>query len=812
MITTRHVLSDHWTLRLASGNTPVELPEQIAATVPGCVHTDLMAAGLIPDPFLDDNERLLAWIGVCDWEYSTTFQVTENDHTSSALIFNGLDTVATILLDGVVIAEVENMHRSYRIDVTDLLAPGSHSLTVAFRSPIRYADQMSRERGYRPHVNHHPYNAIRKMAANMGWDWGIDTSTSGIWKPIILEHSTHRLDTIRPVTGVDGETGSVTAHITATTGGDAVIRVTLGDTVVAQPAVSGENTVAVSVDYPDLWWPSGRGDQALYDLTVDLMVGDQVVDSWSRRIGFRTAYVEFPQSKDSTGFEFVINGQPMYVRGVNWIPNDAFVTRITRDSLRQRLQQAKDANVNLIRVWGGGIYESDDFYQLCDELGLMVWQDFLFACAAYAEEDPLRSEVIQEATDNIIRLMPHPSLVLWNGNNENLWGFEEWRWETRLQGKTWGAGYYHDILPSLLADLDPSRPYTPGSPYSPTPGYRHNDPNHGSVHIWDLWNEKDYPHYRDYHPRFVAEFGWQGPPSWSTLTGSLSDDPLTPESPGMLVHQKAMSGNDKLTDGLVAHFDLPDDMASWHWAMQLNQAHAMWTGLTHMRSEYPRCMGSVVWQLNDCWPVTSWAAIDYHGVPKPLYWALQQSYSDVLWLIVPSPDGYEVVIINDRYAELSDTVTVSLTAFDGSVLEAVTYDILVQPFGVGRFSVPKPLTMPADVTSTYLAARGSHGRALWFFVEYKDSALRPPILTTEVAADGSIALVTVTSSHLVRDLTIQADRIHPDARVDGGLITLEAGQSHTFRLTCPHPVSVDDIAAPMVLVSANDLVGGHRAI
>jgi len=812
MITTRHTLGDNWTLRLASGSAPIALPEQIPATVPGCVHTDLMAAGLIADPFLDDNERLLAWIGVCDWEYSTTFEVAENSHTSSALIFDGLDTVATIALDGAVIGEVANMHRSYRIDVTDVLAPGLHTLTIGFRSPIKYADQMSLEWGYRPHVNHHPYNAIRKMAANMGWDWGIDTSTSGIWKPIVLEHSTHRLDTIRPVISVEGTTGVVAAHIAAITDGDASLRVTLGDVVVEQSALPGDNTVTISLDTPRLWWPSGRGEQELYDLTVELIVGDSVVDSWTRRIGFRSVSVEFPQTENSTGFEFVINGQPTFIRGVNWIPNDAFVTRITRKSLRERLQQAKDANVNLIRVWGGGIYESDDFYELCDELGLMVWQDFLFACAAYAEEEPLRSEVIHEATDNIIRLMPHPSLVLWNGNNENLWGFEEWRWESRLQEKTWGAGYYHDILPGLVAELDPGRPYTPGSPYSPIPGVLHNDPDHGSVHIWDLWNDKDYPHYRDYHPRFVAEFGWQGPPSWSTLTGWISDDPLTPESPGMLVHQKAMSGNDKLTDGLVAHFDLPDDMAMWHWAMQLNQAHAVWTGLTHMRSEYPRCMGSVVWQLNDCWPVTSWAAIDYPGVPKPLYWALQDSYRDVVWLIVPRGDGYEVVIINDKDAQLTDTVVVALTSFDGSVLDSVIHDVQVEPFGITRFDVPRSLTAPKDPAATYLAARGEHGRALWFFAEFKDSALRPPALSTEVSADGQATVVTVTSAHLVRDLTLQVDRIHPEARVDSGLITLEAGQSHTFTVTGPHPLRLEDIATPMVLVSANDLVGGNRDI
>ena len=303
---------------------------------------------------------------------------------------------------------------------------------------------------------------------------------------------------------------------------------------------------------------------------------------------------------------------PVFVKGANWIPDDAFPSRIDRDRYARRLDQAVAANLNLIRVWGGGIYESDDFYELCDERGLLTWQDFLFACAAYAEEEPLRGEVEAEARENIVRLAHHPSLVLFTGNNENLWGREDWGWELALDGKTWGAYYYYELFPALISELAPHVPYAPGSPFSPG-GQHPNDEQHGTMHIWDLWNEKDWPHYRDYRPRFVSEFGWQGPPTWSTLTRSISDDPLTPESPGMIVHQKAIEGNVKLTNGLLPHYRLPEDMETWHWAMQLNQANAITAALEHFRSHMPHTMGAVVWQLNDCWPVTSWAAIDGDG-------------------------------------------------------------------------------------------------------------------------------------------------------------------------------------------------------
>ena len=795
----------HWKLNLENGKSPIAIPRDLPVTVPSCVHTDLQAQGIIPDPFLDDNERLLAWIGYCDWTYSTQFDAPAADKT--LLVFEGLDTVAEVILNNQIIAAVKNMHRSYRFEVSNLLTPTGNQLVVRFKSPIKYADEMSLKLGYRPHVNHHPYNSIRKMAANFGWDWGIDTSTSGIWKPVYLQTYSQRIASVSPVTSVNGSTGAVDLTIEIDSVGQSEIaaKISLGGEVTEQRVQAGENKLKLSIPAVQTWAPNGSGEPNLYALRIDLLSGSEVVDQWEAKIGFRNLKLEFPKDSDSTGFQFVLDGKPIFIRGVNWIPNHAFVHTISRESLFERLLQAKNANINLIRVWGGGLYESDDFYDICDELGLLVWQDFLFACAAYSEEDQLALEVEAEARENIQRIMRHPSLALWNGNNENLWGHQEWKWQERLQGKTWGAGYYFDLLPRLVSKLDPGRPYTPGSPYSPVENKRHNDPRHGSVHIWDLWNEKDYPNYRNYDPRFVAEFGWQAPPSWSTMTAAIHDDPLTPESPGMIIHQKAMLGNDKLTDGLVSHFELPNNMDQWHWSMQLNQANAISTALRHFRARTPSCMGAIVWQLNDCWPVTSWAAIDFAGVEKPVYHSIAQAYEPVLLTFNSFAGKTSLHVINNSSAAVNASVKLARKKFSGAEEFAETHSVSVEPGQNHEIELGAKLLAVADPSNEYLLAEMNGQKTFWFFEEYKNSKLERPALDIEVTGEIGSQIVSISSRNLVRDLTLLVDKIDPGARISGGMVTLEAGDSFEFEVSGPAQIQLHDLTYSVVR-SANELV------
>ncbi|TDT74655.1 beta-mannosidase [Arthrobacter sp. AG258] len=813
----RRSLSTGWNVRVVDGPAPREFTGlSIPTTVPGSVHTDLLAAGLIPDPYLDDNERLLAWIGQCDWEYSLDFPWHRTDKTVTELVFQGLDTVATISLNGVLLDETRNMHRSYSYDVRALLSEGINTLKVTFRSAIKYADQASLDLGYRPHVNHHPYNAIRKMACSFGWDWGIDTSTAGIWKDVYLqEWSTARIQAVRPVLDVQGTTGTATVFVQldGEAGQEVQVQARLSDQTLTAQATTGTGEVKLEFAVGNVrkWAPHTHGEAHLYELHVELLVGEEAADAWSSRVGFRTVEVRTPKDEHGTAMFFEVNGERVFVRGVNWIPDDAFPHRVTRERLRERLTQAKKANINLIRIWGGGIYESDDFYELCDELGLMVWQDFLFACAAYSEEEPLRGEVEAEARGNILRLMTHPSLALWNGNNENIWGYADWKWQTRLQGKSWGAGYYYDLLPSLVSELDPGRPYTPGSPFSPDPEDAPNDPSHGSMHIWDLWNEKDYPHYRDYSPRFVAEFGWQAPPNWSTLTGSLSDAPLTPESPGMIVHQKAMLGNDKLNDGLVNHFELPNNMTDWHWAMQLNQANAIKTGLEHMRHLSPHCMGAVVWQLNDCWPVTSWAAVDGYGREKPLLFAIQSSYADRILTVQPRGTGLVLSAVNDAGTAWNGELRIQRLDFAGRVLREERQEVSVEARGNLLVDIPAALSTPGAAENELVAVTLDGARALWFFAEYRDSELVEPRLGHTLEWIDAGYELTVTAQDLTRDLSLLIDKVDPDARVDTMLLDLLPGESAVFRISTSAEMTLSELVDPLVLRSANQLVAAGRA-
>ena len=810
-------LTDGWTVRAVSGEVPASVDGiSIPATVPGCVHLDLLAAGVIDDPYLDENEQGCQWVGRVNWRYETAFNwdVPLGD-AEIDLMANGLDTLATVELNGTVIGRTANMHRSYRFPIADQLRPGRNELAVTFIAPVDGAQRASVALGPRPLEYPHPYNAIRKMASNYGWDWGPDLATAGIWRSLMIQTwQVARIAGVRPLVTVEKGVGLLTAHVDVqrSPGHDGPLTLSLeidGQRILAV-LDDGMTSAVLEARVPDaaLWWPHGFGDQALYPVEVAVHDGVGPTDSWRGRVGFRTVTLDVEPDEDGTPFTLQVNDTPVFARGVNWIPDDCFPSRINRDRYAHRLRQARDANVNLIRIWGGGLYESDDFYDLCDELGLLVWQDFLFACAAYAEEEPLRSEVVAEAREAITRLSCHPSLALWNGGNENIWGYEDWGWKNKLDGRSWGWGYYTDLLPALLAELDPTRPYSPGSPYSMSPAIHPNDPAHGTLHIWDVWNQLDYTAYRSYRPRFASEFGFQGPPTWATLTRSVHDQPLTPDSPGMLWHQKAQDGNGKLARGLLTHLPVPTSVQDWHWATSLNQARAVAFGIEHFRSLRPTCMGTVVWQLNDCWPVTSWAAIDGDGRAKPLWYAMRSAYRDRLLTVQPRDGGLALVAINDSSEPWHETVLVTRRALDGTVLATSTLSVDLSSRAISTSALPESLAAPRYPAGELLLARTGSGstQAWWHFVEDVDGDLPVADLGSSlVPIEGGYRL-EVTARTFIRDLAVLADRLAPDAVVDQMLVTLLPGESATFTISTAatlHPAWFED---PLVVRSANQLV------
>jgi len=812
-----------------------EVPEtvrdrDIPATVPGCVHTDLLAAGLIEDPYLDRNEEKVQWIGRTDWRYQCTFDAPANwqEQERVDLVCEGLDTIATVELNGQRVGETANMHHPHRFNIKALLRPQGNTLSITFASAWHYAQAMQEKLGNRPCAYPQPFNFIRKMACNFGWDWGPILITAGIWQPIYLQAwNRARIAAVRPlVQSADANSAKVEVLVDlelAQPGSaqDALnLQVMLtapnGEKVQQNLAVSGKaTTVPLEVDKPQLWWPRGYGEQPLYDIAVSLQAAPdagETLDEWSARIGLRT--VRLNTDADEIGSQFIIevNGKPIFCKGANWIPDDCFPHRIDEARYRQRIEQSIAANMNMLRVWGGGLYESETFYRLCDELGVLVWQDFLFACAAYPEESPFDKLVEAEARHNITRLSKHPSLVLWNGNNENIWGYFDWGWQEKLENRSWGLGFYLELFPKLVAELDPSRPYWPGSPYSGSMEIPPLDDGHGNKHVWDAWNTDDYTIYRDYTPRFVSEFGHQAPPTWPTLQRAIPADQLTPDSPAMLHHQKAIGGNDKLNNRLAEHFEIPADFDDWLYLTQLNQARAMITGVEWFRSRQPVCWGTLYWQINDCWPVTSWAAIDGDARLKPLWYATRQFYADRLLTFQPDKGNAEnshltLYAINDTDEAWRENLKVERVTFEGQVLGSHAVSIEIAPRSCQAvLTLPQELAEASDRTREYLrAVEGNQqpATALWFFARDKDLNYPAPSFDAALKSEGATHYLTITAHSLLRDVAVFVDRLDVAATIDDQLVTIQPGDIYTFEIQSEQPLTQEQLISPPIFQCAN---------
>jgi beta-mannosidase len=820
-MTLRVPLSDGWSLHLDAdphGVVPAAVREAlpIPATVPGTVHTDLLAAGLIPDPYLDRNELDLAWIGLAAWRYECSFDTAAEPGTETDLAFDGLDTIATVELNGIELARTRNMHRRYRIRATEAVQTGSNWIVVRFASAVDEGEAERARIGEMPSQYPGPFNYLRKMACNFGWDWGPVLVTAGIWRPVAVESwRVARLADVRPAVTVEGTTGvaRIAVALAAPAPHPLVVRATVGDAEgrTAVPAGATDAVVRVEVPGVALWSPRGFGAPTLYDLAVTVSDDAGEHDGWATRIGFRTVELDTSPDDDGSRFELRVNGVLLPVRGANWIPDDCFPSRVTEERLRTRIGQAIDAGINLLRVWGGGTYESEDFYRICDELGVAVWQDFLFACATYPEVEPIAGEVAAEARDNVARLMPHASLLLWNGNNENIWGYQDWGWQAGLEGRAWGLGYYLDVLPGIVAEVDPTRPYWPGSPYSGSPELHPNLPGHGTVHLWTVWNETDYVHYRDVRPRFVAEFGWQAPATWATIRRSVSDEPLAPDSPAMLHHQKASDGQGKLTRGLAHHLSEPASFDDWLLATQVVQARAFATGIASFRSQRPRCTGSILWQLNDCWPVTSWALVDGDGRRKPAWYAVREVNSENLLTIQPGDDGLEIVAVTDAPRSWAPDVRVRRISFDGAVLAESRLTLRADAVGAARAVIDSAVTAAGDPARELIVAEAPGSRALWFFAEDRDLGFADGLeAVARRVSDGSVELL-VRAGSLVKDLCIAPDRIDPAAQTDEGLLTLLPGEERTVRVTGIPAGREDELTHAPVLRSIGDVVRAAAA-
>ena len=823
----RQSLDSAWTLRAVGdlSQVPAALRDRsFAARVPSCAHTVLLRHGAIDDPYLGEGEALTAWIGLTDWEYRLAFDADDRlfDHERIDLACDGLDTIATVCLNDAVIGRGENMHVGYRFDVRSALRRGNNVLSITLASPVRYARSHRDRLGPLPAAGMAagPYNFIRKMACNFGWDWGPQLTTSGIWRPVALEGwSRVRIARVIPqVLSATAESASVRVRVETESTDPRGTRIVCSWVDAAlgsdqsRPAAPTQSFDMV-IHRPDLWWPVGHGRQPRYGIDIDVRDdGDRPLDGITRTIGLRT--IELDTAPDDIGRRFVVkvNGKPIFCRGFNWIPDDCFLDRANDPArLRRRIRQAVDCGTNMLRVWGGGIYETDDFYDLCDEMGVLVWQDFLFACAAYPEEAPFKSLVEQEARDNVARLSHHPSLVLWNGNNENLWGYRDWGWQKNrlVDGRTWGPGYYFDLLPKLVQEIDASRPYWAGSPWSGDHdvdnGLHPNLETHGNKHVWEVWHGPgDYANYRRFTPRFCSEFGFQGPPTFATLSRVMPPDQRRRDSRQMEIRQKSPGGNERNDRIAAMYFDLPAGFDDYLYILQVMQARAVTCGVEWFRSRQPTCMGTLIWQLNDCWPVHSWAAIDGDGREKPLFFAARRFYADRLLTIQPAGAGHQLHAINDSDAPWTDVVTIAVRDFvtPGAISHRAPFT--VEARGQAIIPLPSGLLRQVDPSRQCLAAHADGARpAFWF--DAPDRLLHYPVpqFDADLSRIGEEWLLRLSAGTLLRDACIFVDRIDPDATVSDQMLTLLPGESAEIRIRSTRSLTVEQLLSPPVFNCVN---------
>ena len=844
-------LNSAWEFRAVNAAAHPEVSGWHEAQVPGVVQTDLLAAHLIPDPFYGDNESRLQWIGLTDWEYRTTFQVDANalQHEHVDLVFDGLDTFADVFLNDQPILTADNMFRRWRIAVRPLLKPGPNTLRILFHSPITsmiprvkalpyiLPSVSTVNEGNEENVATAPYT--RKAAYQYGWDWGPRFITMGIWKPVRLESwddarienfHIHQLKITRDVAELTAEleiessrpmTATIAVDYDDGTGGALKPAITQA---VQLDAGTNHVSVPLRIVSPKLWYPAGYGAQDRYRFIATIKVNKAAVAHAALETGLRS--VELRREPDQWGksFTFVVNGIPVFAKGANMIPFDSFPTRVTPARYREILQAARDANMNMVREWGGGIYESDDFYNICDELGLMVWQEFMFGGDMVPGDLAFQENVRAEATQQVKRLRDHPSIVIWCGNNEIEAGWQVWADRlafkesiTAPQRERVWQDYvvlFHDIIKQVVEQYANPTPYWPSSPsadFEAPPSGQDN----GDMHYWGVWHALEpIDNYNLQDPRFMSEFGFQSFPAFETIRSFAPPDELAIDSPVMSSHQKNHGGNERILTYMLREYPEPRDFASFVYVSQVLQAEAIKVGAEHLRRNRPRTMGALFWQLNDCWPVASWSSIDYFGRWKALQYYARRFYADLLISPFAHDGVVDVYVVSDKLQPTAAQLRMRLLGFDGKILLDKTQDVQIpaQSSAVYLSLNEKEFPTTYDPDRTFLVfelnvAGQTVSRNEVFFDRMRN--LQLPLKTTiaaNITGSGPDYSITLRSPVLARNLYISFGDL--DAKLSDNYFDLLPGEEMVIRLTAS--ANLDQLQRAMKITSLTDAFFDQR--
>jgi beta-mannosidase len=809
---------------IESGDFSIKLDKRrdwLAGQVPGDNFQDLLRAKRIPHPFHHMNYPKLQWMEERVWCYKKTFYIPENTEGRIDLVFEGLDTFATVFLNGKVIGKTNNMFHPWRFDITGQAEKGkANELRVVFHPWQIHTRGKDVSDQWAPFAKDRVW--VRRAQMESGWDWGPRIVLSGIWRPVRLEVvpsvriSSWNIRTVK----ADGKQALVEAEVELDRISKKPVRVEVclrnGGQKITGSAITAGSKVALhfKIPEPKLWWPRNLGKPNLYEVTIQASVEEKIADRIKAKTGIRTVkLLQEPQGNGCKSFTFVVNGKKTYMGGVNWIPAHSFISSVTPEQYRERLQAAVDANMNTIRIWGGGIYEDEAFYNLCDEMGLMVWQDFMFACGFYPGNDPeFMANVENEFNHVILRLRTHPSIVLWNGNNENQWldGMANWKKKNRTMPD---LPIYHQLLPKLTRQLDNNRPYWPSSPFG---GNDHNDWRQGPHHSYKVWvgcriprkfgecpnfpksadlaEIRHYKHYADIVPRFVSEFSAMGVPYKKTISQYLSGPEMKLTNKAMVFRNKSSPEYNTLKSSMTNITGWAKDYNELELKTQFAQARTLEFGITHHREHLWQCSGSLVWQLNDCWPGFSWSLLDYDLLPKPAYFTVKRCFAPLLLSIKQTEGNYRLWAVNTSGKPWQAQAKITVQTFDGKLLgqAQVKIDVahdhskqavsdLLNVCGLSTF----------DLATTFIKAeiiRGPQTAPAWFVADPVQLKLPPAkvktVLNVKKTPDGFKHEVTLESTNFAYFVGI----IPPDAtcKFEDNFINLDPNGQATIMFTSPN--------------------------
>ncbi|MCI6488978.1 MAG: glycoside hydrolase family 2 protein [Prevotella sp.] len=797
------------------------------AKVPGTVHQDLLNHNRIPNPFYGMNEEAVQWVENEDWMYRTSFVVNEQQLSRDAAVLemDGLDTYADVFLNGALILRSDNMFVGHKIEVKPVLRKGVNQLLVRFRSPVKEVLPQLQTNGfdYPASNDHSPWRTsvyTRKAPYSYGWDWGIRLATCGIWRPVRLVFSdVARIEdyyvcqdvVTQAKADVDNrlEINNVTSSTVS-----ALLKVDYhysdSDTKEIKKQIElrpGANTVSlpVSIEKPHLWMPNGWGEPSLYKFTASLSVDGVEIAKQERNVGLRTVRVVMDDDEYGKSFYFVVNGKPMFAKGANFIPDDALLPNVTPERYKRIFEDVKAANMNMLRVWGGGIYEDDEFYDEADRNGILIWQDFMFACSSYPHDPQFVGRVEAEAEYNIKRLRGHASLAMWCGNNEIYEAMRYWGWQRKYSAEAFAGmerGYdvlFRGLLPKMVERLDNGRFYMHSSPYEANWG-RPDSWKTADSHNWGTWHgRKPFESFDTDVPRFMSEYGFQAFPEMKTIRTFAEEKDFELESPVMNAHQKADIGNALIKQTMGLYYMVPEKFEDLVYVGMVLQGQGIRHGIEAHRRNRPYCMGSLFWQLNDSWPVVSWSGIDYYGNWKALMYQSKRAFAPILINAIKEGDDVCVYLVSDELQDRDDVrLDVELMDFDGKVHGKWTQSGMLAANSSVLFMKKRADELQGKLSAAnsllHFTMNDKNGVTLaddvFYFAYPKDQKLPEANIETSVRRRGDAIEMTLKTDKLARDIFVEVPV--QGVRFTDNFFDLLPGQRKKITITSPEGHSLND--------------------